>query len=420
MEIEIIRSSILLVTFIFLGGLILKKDQNKKRNWAIFYSLIYVGTTLPIVNYVFVELGLWEFSEKNDIKMPYDLYFLWTIMWGVIPVFFLKKHDFKFLFIIILWLDLLMMPQLEKFGILTLYDNWILGEIALILAVFIPAYLWSYLYYYQKMNGIRAGFQVMIMILLLFVGLPYLLYFYQLIPQPIFRRSSIEFQVLLILAFPALSATQGLVRKGKGTPFPYDATKRLVRNGVYAYCRNPIQWSQTMIFFSLSYYHQSWIFLIGSIISVAYVFGVAEFQEREDMENRFDHEWSVYLSQVPNWYFLWKPINIPKGTIYFDRNCQQCSAIEAWYQEQNTINLEIKAASEYVGTPLTKVTYIDGNGEEENGINAIAQAFDHIHLGYASLGWFIHFYPISFLLQLIIDSMVFDRVEECEINNRKT
>ncbi|MBD0400554.1 isoprenylcysteine carboxylmethyltransferase family protein [Flammeovirga sp. EKP202] len=418
MEIAIIRSISIVITFLFLGWLALKKKQEVKRNWAIFNSFIYVGTTLPLVNYLLVEQGFWNFVDENEIKMPYDLYFIWTVLWGIIPPLFLKKNDFKFISLVILWMDLLLMPELEKYGILKLQKHWIFGEIIMMVLVFFPAYFWSYIYYHQKWNGIRAVFQVLIVTFKIFIILPFLLYMYQLLPYPSYHWSSIQFQILFIIAFPAFMAVQDLVTKGHGTPFPYDPTKQLVRNGVYAYCRNPIQWSMTLIFLPLAYYHQSPIFLIGCIVSIAYVVGVSEFQEYDDMEQRFGSAWSNYIKEVPKWYFLWVPSSIPRGVIYFDRNCHQCSQVELWFQNKNCINLEIKSASTYPGQPLTKVTYVDSNGNVENGVNAIGQALEHIHLGYASLGWFMRFFPVSYLLQAIIDTMVFDRDEECEIKKK--
>jgi hypothetical protein len=215
------------------------------------------------------------------------------------------------------------------------------------------------------------------------IGIPFIMQSYGIIEKFQFHLAPYLFQFLLIIAFPALVAVHDLVKKGKGTPFPYDPTEHLVRTGVYAYIKNPIQWSFTLMFIPISFYYDSYYFLLG----------------------------------VPSWRFLWKPINIPYGEIYFDDDCNQCSQIKKWFQSFKSTKLHIKSKSEYPKDQILQVTYIDHNGLEYKGVRAIACAMEHINLAYASLAWFMRMPIINQVLQIIIDTMgVGNTIERCELS----
>jgi len=203
---EVARPIFLACSLAFLAFLTLRNKQDTTRNWSMFYSSLYITAVLPIANVICINLGFWKFLDPALplILMPYDIFFLWIISWGVVPIFFLERRRYILIVIaIVFWLDIVLMPALERVGILQLNDSWLIGEVALIATVFIPAYLWAYAYTHQKWIWFRALLQLF----------------------------------FLIIAFPGLVAVINLVQVGKGTPFPYDKTTRLVTSGVYAYIR---------------------------------------------------------------------------------------------------------------------------------------------------------------------------------------
>jgi hypothetical protein len=169
------------------------------------------------------------------------------------------------------------------------------------------------------------------------------------------------------------------------------------------------------MFISLSVYHSNLYLLLGCFFSVAYSFGVSDFQEYSDMEKRFGENWMDYKTNVPKWYFQWKPSNIPVGTIYFDSKCNQCNQIANWFKKSKSINLNVESSSNYLVREILQVTYVDEYGNEYKSINAIACSFDHLNLAFASLGWFMRMPVVKQVLQAIVDSMGFDKEEEsCE------
>jgi hypothetical protein len=163
-------------------------------------------------------------------------------------------------------------------------------------------------------------------------------------------------------------------------------------------------------------YYSSYYLLVGALVSIAYSFGVSDYQEYADMEKRFGDDWNEYKRNVPKWRFLWKPTAVPKGEIYFDANCRQCSQISRWFSSKRAINLDIKTSSEFYNNTILQATYIDHNGIEFKSVRAIACCLEHINLAYATLGWFMRMPVINHILQAIIDSMVFEvKGDNCEI-----
>jgi protein-S-isoprenylcysteine O-methyltransferase Ste14 len=414
----VLSNTLIVLALLFLGYIFLLKEQEPKLNWAAFYSVLYTFITLPIVNYFCVEFGMWNFigQDVNSIQLPFNIYFLWVVAWCILPIFLLKGRYILLVAALLFWLDILVMPELEKIGILSLHKNWLLGELLLIALVFMPSYFWASCSYNNKCIGVRAFFQVVVMGCAFLIGLPFILQVYGLIDTIQLHSAPFTLQIFIIIVFPSLVAVVDLVSKGEGTPFPYDPTNHLVKTGVYAYCRNPIQWSFALMFIPLSMYYSSYYLLVGALVSIAYSFGVSDYQEYADMEKRFGDDWNEYKRNVPKWRFLWKPTAVPKGEIYFDANCRQCSQISRWFSSKRAINLDIKTSSEFYNNTILQATYIDHNGIEFKSVRAIACCLEHINLAYATLGWFMRMPVINHILQAIIDSMVFEvKGDNCEI-----
>ncbi|NQY29085.1 MAG: hypothetical protein HRT69_06395 [Flavobacteriaceae bacterium] len=403
----IIRNGVVLICFILLTFFFFIKKQEQKTNWSLFYSLLWLTFSLPIVNYLCVKYNLWLFISETDlsIKIPFDLLFIWIIFWGILPFYIAKGKYTLLTFLVLLWIDILLMPQLEKFGILKLNENWIIGEFILLLIVWLPAYLWATYSYTNKHLNFRAFLQVSTMGLLILIIIPFIVISYTSNNFSFEKIRPYLFQLTFIIVLPSLAAVNDLVKKGKGTPFPYDKTTKLVQTGVYAYCRNPIQWSFTFLFIPLSMYYESYVLLSGTIISIAYTLGVSNPQEYLDMENRFENKWRTYKKSVPNWRFLWKPQNIPIGTLYFKKGCNQCEQVKKWFENRNACNLQIKYEYEFHENKLLQATYTDNNNNHYKSIIAIANGLEHINLFWASLSWFMRLPIIHHVLQAIIDSM---------------
>jgi len=415
---NVVRNVLLVVTFLFLLYLTFRKKQHPMLNWALFYSFLWVFCSLFVVNAFCVHQGYWLFTEESPTGIPHDLFFEWVVFWGVGVPFFGKGKYLIPTALLLIWIDVLFMPMMAKIGLLELNDNWLIGELLLITIVFLPSQLWFRFSFLDQELKWRSLLQVLVMAFFILVGVPFVSGLYY--PNTIDFTSNlfpIWLQMLFVLALPSLIAVIDLVQKGQGTPFPYDPTKKMVRSGVYAYIRNPIQWSFTWMFVPLALIYQSPILLFGMLVSVAYVVGVSNPDENDSMLIRFGSKWTVYKESVPTWYFKWHPTSIPIARIYFNADCSICLSLRNWMQKRKPFNLEFIDANEHE-SKLESLRYENAEGAECSSVEALASCFEHINLAWASLGWLMRLPGIRHILQIIVDTMGIG-VETCQINVKK-
>lgn len=406
--IELFRNIALLSSFVMLIYVFFRKKQDTKLNWSIFFSSLWVSLSLFIINYISVKSGYWSFatSEFSGLLIPPDIFFTWVIIWGVLLPFIFKG---KYIFVtcaLILWIDILFMPLLDSYGIVRLNTDWLKGEWLMLLFVLLPSQYWVQLYIKGKHPGRRSFFQFLCVAMLYAFIAPFSIY--QYFPNDLSYtgwNKPILIQVGFIFLLPGLIAVVDLVEHGIGTPFPYDPTQRLVRTGVYAYIKNPIQWSLTLIFIPIAIFFHSYLMLLGLLISIAYTISIANYNEYRDMENRFGKAWLKYQKNTPSWYFALYPTNIPTATIYFQKDCLECSRMRQWIERRKPHHLTFRHASEFPGVTIEQVTLIDHQGNRHTSVKAIAHAFNHLHLGWASLGWLMRLPVIAHLLQIIVNGL---------------
>ena len=283
--IDLTRTIVLLLSFAILAYVLFRKrGRNEKHsdyrrlNWAIFFAALWVSLSLFVVNYISVKAGYWSFApdESTNLLMPPDVFFVWIVLWGVIIPFLFKGQHLFLLSLFIFWTDILFMPILETYGLLDLKEHWLIGELLLLVIVFLPAQYWVALFMKGKYAGRRSLFQVICMAILYGFIIPFCVAQYS--PKDIQFdgwNKPILLQFAFIILLPGLIAVVDLGQQGEGTPFPFDPTKKMVQTGVYAYIKNPIQWSLSLIFVPLAVFFHSYYLLSGTIVSIAYAISIA-------------------------------------------------------------------------------------------------------------------------------------------------
>jgi len=93
--------------------------------------------------------------------------------------------------------------------------------------------------------------------------------------------------------------------------------------------------------------------------------------------------------------------------------------LKQWFIHRNTQNLQIDDADHFPKGHILQVTYVDHNEVEYKSVSAIASALEHINLVYASFGWIMRLPIINQVLQIIVDSMMFDTSSSCAPNDQK-
>ncbi len=367
---------------------------------------------LLLVHLVAIRLGWWRFGAQGGLflAMPLDLWLGWAVWWGcfaALAMELIRARVSEWLALTLLpacflLLDMLYMPWMRP--VLQLGPHWLFGELLLFAVCFIPAQLLAL----WTSRDSRLAPRVILQIVC-FTGLTL-----GVAPAAILQQTGAPWSlrspavILNLLSFPAivgLSAVQEFLRKGRGTPFPFDPPKRLVTTGVYAYVRNPMQLAMTLIFAVWGIgLHSGWVALT-SLIGVFYSAGIAAGDEQQDLNQRFGSAWADYRINVPNWTPRWRPWRPHPARLYIAAPCSICSEVQRWLECQRPCGLQIVRAELHPVRDLDRITYdsLDG-GPEESGVAALGRALEHVHLGWAFLGWTIRLPLLNYVAQMIADA----------------
>jgi hypothetical protein len=192
--------------------------------------------------------------------------------------------------------------------------------------------------------------------------------------------------------------------RGGGTPLPYDPPKRLVTSGPYAYVANPMQLSMVLLFaLSAPVLRNVWMAL-AALMAIAYSAGLAAWHEGTELEERFGEEWTRYRAAVRPWFPRLRPHVPEPATLLVAFSCGICSSIGRWFVAHRPVGLAIAPAEESPDPGLLRVTYVPGGGgPRSRGVPAIARALEHIHLGWALVGWLLALPGVVHLAQTVVD-----------------
>jgi protein-S-isoprenylcysteine O-methyltransferase Ste14 len=86
---------------------------------------------------------------------------------------------------------------------------------------------------------------------------------------------------------------------GKGTPIPFIATRKLVIQGPYRYCRNPMTLGTIMVYLGVAIWLGS---LSGLALALIYPVGILiyiKLIEEKELEGRFGSEYVEYKKKTP-------------------------------------------------------------------------------------------------------------------------
>ena len=83
-----------------------------------------------------------------------------------------------------------------------------------------------------------------------------------------------------------------------------------------------------------------------------------------------------------------------------------CSQLGVWITRRSPVALQIVAAEEHPRRTLFRMTYDPQDGTaEEDGIAALGRALEHIHLGWALVGWTIRIPLMKHFIQMTADAV---------------
>ena len=384
---------------------------------GILLACIWNFDTLLLVHRLASHFDWWTFRAEKGLflGMPVDLYLGWALLWGAIPPLAFPRPHTVTVAMLALWFDLLAMPLLAP--VLQLGREWLFGEAAAIGICLIPARLLAAWTAEKRRLSERTFLQILAFTGLMAAVIPAAILeqtggdWRRLLARPSWMNS-VGLQLLAIPAVMGLSAVQEFVARGKGTPLPYDPPLRLVTSGPYAYVRNPMQVSAVLLLLG-------WGILLGSpwvaaagLMAHIYSIGLAGWDETESMRHRFGTAWSRYRNSVRAWIPRWRPWHPAadggpdprRARLYVAVSCLPCSQIKNWFERRCPVGMIAVAAEDHPDRDLYRITYEPGDGgPEEEGVAALGRGLEHIHLGYAFIGWTMRLPVVRQFLQLIAD-----------------
>jgi len=416
-----IRACALYVPLVALGiAAFVRRPARRERNAAIL-ACIWNLPGLAIVHQLAVQQGWWTIHGSGGamlLGMPVEVLAGWMLLWGALPAIAAPRVPLALVVLVLCGLDLAIMPLCEPVVQLAPAPAWLIGEAVALAVCLVPAQLFARWTRDDTHLAARATLQVACFAALTFWLVPSALFEHvgegwRVLQTYDGQGLSIALQLVALAALPGVSAVQEFVRRGRGTPVPFDPPRRLVTTGIYAYVANPIQLSTMLTLFAWGITLRSWWIAVASTMTLVYGSGLAAWDEKQDLGTRFGASWRHYRDHVRNWWPRWRPYIAPVAPTHPDRSearlyvaftCSQCSGIGGWLRQQHPRGLRIEPAEQHPTRDLWRMTYDPGDGSpDERGVAALARALEHIHLGWALAGMFVRLPLVRPCVQLIVD-----------------
>ena len=366
--------------------------------------------TLPLLHLLSRRFGWWSYAAEGGLflRFPLDLYIGWAILWGALPALLFPALSLAAVAGLAAAVDLLAMPACAP--VVELGRNWVSGELTGIFVCLIPALCLSrWTTHDTRLRG-RTVLQGICFVLLTFFVLPAAAVEASgrslgRLPFSSVSELLLMVQVLVFLAVPGLVAVQEFVERGEGTPLPYDPPRHLVTSGIYSYVANPMQLSSTLVLLGIGWLlRQPWI-LAGGALGILYGIGLAQWHEHVQLQRRFGQEWGRYRAAVRWWIPRWRPYVQEVGVLYVAETCGPCSDVGRWFRRRHPSGLEVMAAERHPSRDLDRISYETANGFRAEGVAAVGRALEHIHLGWAMIGWTIRLPLVRPFLRILMDSV---------------
>ncbi len=396
---------------------VLQKESSKNLKCTLTAGMMasaWVAATLPWLNDISVNAEFWSFQVEHGYSLknlPLSLYVGWILLWGVVPAFLLKFLKAGWIIAAMILLDVFTMGLFSPVMKLT-SSSWLWGEALLVIISLVPAVFLAKWVIQDELVGWRATLISAAFVMLILIVLPTCNEAVRVDLLGKWKGYSLVGKclwiiLLLVVSMPGVAGVMEFSKVGKGTPIPYDAPKNLVTSGVYTYIQNPMQLSMVLVLLVWGWMMGSWFVVSLGLVAVVYSVGIARWSESVDLEQRYGDGWRKYDAQIDAWKCRLTPVWIQaeNASIYVDADCSVCHSLGIWITKREPISLDLHPASEWRGEPLKRITYVDPNtGEKLEGVLAMGKVFQHMHLGWAWLGWVISLPGLAWLIQHAIDA----------------
>jgi len=344
--------------------------------------------------------------------VPVDLYFEWAWLWGALPALAFSELPLGFVAFLCISFDLALMPLATP--LIQVAPGWVVGEAVGLGIGIVPGQLLA-----RWTDGDKHLLERVVLQVLAFAGL--ILF---VLPAVVITQSgtawrspladpmwqwSLFIQIFVVPpAVLGLTAVQEFADVGQGTPVPFDPPKRLVTTGIYAFVANPMQLSAVVLFFAIGILLRNvWVAAAG-VMAHLYSVGLAGWDEDEDLRTRFGGRWIAYSRSVPRWFPRlrpWRSSDQPPALLFVAGSCNMCNEVGQWFERHNATGLRIVPAETHPSGSLRRIIYDACDGTRvASGVEAIARSLEHIHFGWAFVGFLLRLPVVRECAQLLADA----------------
>lgn len=402
---------------LFAGAI--KQGMRRRLGAAVLVQTLWVLPVLWMLQLVNTRIGWWSFHTAGPTVrgMPVEMYLGWTVLWGAVPSLLLGRLSLHWRILLLVSFDLLVMPYCAP--VLFLSRTWLGGEAVFVLAGLVPALLLGEWTITERHPRRRVWMQVIMAGMIVLFLLPECVFalrgggwssaFPRVLPGTSSSLAhailSVEIQTVLLLGVIGVAAAREFGERGGGTPIPFDPPRRLVTSGIYRYVANPMQLSCALVMLAwAAVLHSIWLTL-GAICGIVYSAGLANWDEAEDLRERFGLPWQHYRAEVHNWLPRWRPYISAEqpARLWISGECGPCNEVRQWFAKHEAHGLIITPAEDHPTLQLRRIRYEDGEYGVD-GVRAVFRALEHLHLGWAFAGMALSMPWIWWLVQTILDA----------------
>lgn len=378
-----------------------------REHGALLLAWLWALLGLAVLHELATAAGWWRYAPVvgSFRGNPVDLWFGWAVLWGPLPVALRRRVGWPTAVIAAVWLDVVVMPAAEP--VVQLGPAWLLGEAAGVAVALVPAALLGGWVADDRCLGPRVTLQVVLTGGLALWLLPTVAFtlgdgsWTTLHDRPWWQLAGIG-QLAAVLGLPAVAAVHELVVRGRGSPYPWDPTRRLVTTGPYAYVASPMQLSAVGLLFLLAAASASWSLVAAALAGIAFSATIAAPHEHDALARRFGPAYVDYRRAVRTWVPRWRPYVAAPATLWLARGCELCQQLAVVVVRLDPVGLD-RARAEDHERALVRACYEAADGTVDDGLAAVGRCLEHVHLGWAPIGWLIRLPGVRGVMQLVAD-----------------
>ena len=408
----VLTLALVLLPMCIAAALWLWRLPNRLEQGALALATLWNAVTLVAVNRLADAIGWWRFDVDSLqdpqgvdlLGLPLPIWLGWTIFWGIaLPLLPMAPSG---AIGVALLVDLLYMPMLGP--LVHLGSSWLIGEVVLLGVVAVPGLVLHRGLVQRKWLLARTLLQLTLFALLLVWFIPALAVdalggsLAPTIPWPVF---GVAVGVFGVAALPGITAVHEFHLAG-GTPWPWDTTERLVRSGPYRFLRSPMQLSALLVLSATAAVAGEPVVIVAVVVGFGYAVLFSGLEERE-LAERFGRPWVDGNRGQPRWLPTLRPApHSEPARIWVDMACGVCRPVGSFLEARSPVNLKIVDATDHP-EQLDRVRYERADGQAWNGVAAVGAALEHLHLGWAMVGWTLRLPLLSRIWQFIGDGVGF-------------